>query len=65
MNYFISYTIKSKDPMMSPITHYGNVIMDLPHAIKDESDIIDIQNHLAVHFENSVIIILWFNKLEE
>lgn len=65
MNYFISYAIKSKDPMMSPITHYGNVVMDLPHIIKDTSDITDIQNYVATHFENSNVIILYFNKLEE
>ena len=63
MNYFISYAIKSKDPMMSPITHYGNTLVDLPHEIIDISDITDLQNHIAENFENSIIVILWFNKL--
>ena len=63
MNYFISYIIKSKDSAMSPITHYGNIIMDLPHEILDKSDIADIQDHLATNLENSIVIVLWFNKL--
>ena len=60
MNYFISYALRFKD---NPISHFGNIVIDLPHEIKDSSDIEDIQKQLATYFENSIIVILSFNKL--
>ena len=62
-NYFISYALKSNDAMMSPITHYGNVVLNLPHDIFDESDIRDIQNLVEKNYPDNKVAVLWFQKL--
>lgn len=64
-NYFISYALKYKDVQMSPITNYGNLVIDLPHTINDDTDIRDIQLLLADKFPQTDVIVLWFKKLPE
>jgi hypothetical protein len=61
--YFISYALKFNDEMLSHITQYGNVVLDLPHTINDESDIADIQSLIEKNYTEYKAIILWFEKL--
>lgn len=63
--YFISYVLKFKDPQMAPITNYGNMVLDLPHEIIDDTDIRDLQILLGEDYPDCNILIIWFKKLPE
>ena len=63
MKYFISSALKYQDPQMAPVTHYGNLNINLPHKITDDSDIADLQALLAEKNKGFNVIILWFQEM--
>jgi hypothetical protein len=62
-NYFVSYALKFKGAEMSPITHYDNAVIDLPHEVIDDTDIRDIQILVDKHYTDMYSKVLWFQKL--